>query len=119
MVRLLVGIVASRIVTADHGPAGLIGGVFSRGMEKIAVEEEHIAGIHFDVDKRETFEDSGDAFLVGASLIPRQYVVDSSEQMRTLDDLKAAVFATRSESKDFRRSERIMSCGHAAAAARA
>jgi uncharacterized membrane protein (DUF485 family) len=35
-------------------------------MEKIAVEEEHIAGIHLDVDKRETLEDSGDAFLVGA-----------------------------------------------------
>src|SRR5215471_6918039 len=94
MVRLLVGIVASRIVTADHGPAGLIGGVFSRGMEKIAVKEEHIAGIHLDVDKRETLEDSGDAFLVGASLIASQYVVDSSEQMRTLDDLKAAVFAS-------------------------
>jgi hypothetical protein len=94
MVRLLIGVVASRIVTADHGPPGLIGGVFSRGMEKIAVEEEHIAGIHLDVDKRETLEDSGDAFLVGAGLISRQYVVDSSEQMRTLDDLKAAVFAS-------------------------
>src|ERR1700730_1855263 len=94
MVRLLVGIVASRIVTADHGPARLIGGVFSRGMEKIAVKEEHITGIHLDVDKRETLEDSGDAFLVGAGLISRQYVVDSSEQMRTLDDLKATVFAS-------------------------
>src|SRR5215468_316805 len=94
MVRLLVGIVASRIVTADHRPAGLIGAVFSRGMEKIAVEEEHIAGIHLDVDQRETLEDGGDAFLVGAGLIPRQYVVDSSEQMRTLDYLKAAVFAS-------------------------
>ena len=94
MVRLLIGVVASRVVTADHGPAGLIGGVFSRGMEKIAVEEEHITGIHLDVDKRETLEDSGDAFLVGAGLISRQYVVDSSEQMRTLDDLKAAVFAS-------------------------
>jgi hypothetical protein len=88
MVRLLIGVVASRIVTADHGPAGLIGGVFSRGMEKIAVEEEHITGIHLDVDKRETLEDSGDAFLVGAGLISRQCMVDSSEQMRTLDDLK-------------------------------
>ena len=94
MVRLLVGIVPSRIVTADHGPAGLIGGVFSRGMEKIAVEEKHVAGIHLDVDKRETLEDSSYAFLVGAGLIPRQYVVDSSELMRTLDDLKAAVFAS-------------------------
>jgi hypothetical protein len=64
-------------------------------MEKIAVEEEHIAGIHLDVDKRETLEDSGDAFLVGAGLISRQYVVDSSEQMRTLDDLKTAVLASR------------------------
>src|SRR6266404_4891987 len=91
MMRLLIGVVASRIVTADHGPAGLIGGVFSRGMEKIAVEEEHIAGIQLDVDKRETLEDSGDEFLVGAGLTSRQYVVDSSEQMRTLDDLKAAV----------------------------
>ena len=94
MVRLLIGVVASRIVTADHRPAGLIGGVFSRGMEKIAVEEEHIAGIHLGVDKRETVEDRGDAFLVGAGLTSRQYVVDSSEQMRTLDDLKAAVFAS-------------------------
>src|SRR5208282_5062518 len=94
MVRLLIGVVASRIVAADHGPAGLIGGVFSRGMEKIAVEEKHIAGIHLDVDKRETLEDSGDAFLVGAGLLSRQYVVDSSEQMRTLDHLKAAVFAS-------------------------
>ena len=33
-------------------------------------------------------------FLVGAGLISRQYVVDSSEQMRTLDDLKATVFAS-------------------------
>src|SRR6478736_9674127 len=94
MVRLLIGVVASRVVTADHRPAGLIGGVFSRSMEKIAVEEEHIAGIHLDVDKRKTLEDSGDAFLVGAGLISRQYVIDSSEQMRTLDDLQAAVFAT-------------------------
>src|SRR5258708_11730555 len=94
MVRLLIGVVASRIVTADHRPAGLIGGVFSRGMEKIAVEEEHIAGIHFDVYKRRTLEDSGDAFLIGAGLFSRQYVVDSSEQMRTLDDLKAAVFTS-------------------------
>ena len=94
MVRLHVGIVASRIVAADHGPAGLIGDVFSRGMEKIAVEEEHITGIHLDVDKRETLKDSSDAFFVGAGLIPRQYMVDSSEQMRTLDDLKAAVFAS-------------------------
>jgi hypothetical protein len=54
------------------------------------VEEEHIAGIHLDVDKRETLEDSGDAFLVGAGLTSRQYVIDSSEQMRTLDNLKAA-----------------------------
>ena len=96
MVRLLIGVVASRIVTADHGPAGLIGGVFSRGMEKIAVEEEHIAGIHFDVDKRETLEDSGNAFLIGAGLVSGQYMVDSSEQMRTLDHLKAAVFASGS-----------------------
>src|SRR6516162_6095283 len=94
MMRLLVRIVASRIVTADHRPAGLIGGVFSRGMEKIAVEKEHIAGIHLNVNRRETFEDSGDAFFVGAGLISRQYMVDSSEQMRTLDDLKTAVFAS-------------------------
>src|SRR5271165_6497731 len=94
MVRLLIGVVASRIVTADHGPAGLIGGVFSRGMEKIAVEEQHIAGIHLDVNKRETLEDSGHAFLVGAGLISLQYVVDSFEQMRTLDDQKAAIFAS-------------------------
>jgi hypothetical protein len=94
MVRLLIGVVASRIVTADHGPAGLIRGVFSRRMKKIAVEEEHIARIHLDVEKRETLEDSGDAFLVGSGLFSRQYVVDSSEQMRTLDDLKAAVFAS-------------------------
>ncbi len=57
-------------------------GVFSRGMEKIAVEEEHIARIHLDVDKRETLEDSGDAFLVGAGLTSRQYVVVSSELRR-------------------------------------
>ena len=63
-------------------------------MKKIAVEEEHIAGIHLDVEKRETLEDSGDAFLVGTGLFSRQYVVNSSEQMRTLDDLKAAVFAS-------------------------
>src|SRR6266478_4159921 len=94
VVRLLVGIVASRIVTADHGPAGLIGGVFSRRMEKIAVEKEHIAGIHLDVDKRETLEDNSDAFLIGAGLFSRQQVIDSSEQMRTFDDLKAAVFAS-------------------------
>jgi hypothetical protein len=85
MVRLLVGVVASRIVTADHGPAGLIGGVFSRRMEKVAVEKEHIAGLHLDVHKRETLEDNGDAFLIGAGLFSRQYVVDSSEQMRTND----------------------------------
>src|ERR1700719_3912950 len=94
MVRFLVGIVASRIVTADHRPAGLIGGIFSRGMEKVAMEKEHIAGIHLGVDKRETLENSGDAFLVGAGLIARQYMVDSSEQMGTLDDLKAAVFTS-------------------------
>jgi hypothetical protein len=58
------------------------------------VEKEHVTGIHLGVDKRETFEDSGDPFLVGAGLIPCQYVVDSSEQMRTLDNLKAAVFAS-------------------------
>ena len=58
------------------------------------MKEKHITGIHLDVDKRETLEDSGDAFLVGAGLISRQYVVDSSQQMRTLDDLKAAVFAS-------------------------
>src|SRR5260370_23394547 len=90
MVRLLVGVVASRIVTADHGPAGLIGGVFSRSMEQIAVEKEHIAGIHLDVDKRETLEDSGDAFTIGAGLFSRQYMVDSSQHMSTLDDLQAA-----------------------------
>src|ERR1700757_3785336 len=94
MVRFLVGVVASRIVTTDHRPAGLIGGIFSRGMEKVAMKKKHITGIHLDVDKRETLEDSGDAFLVGAGLISRQYVVDSSQQMRTLDDLKAAVFAS-------------------------
>jgi len=49
-------------------------------MEKIAVEEEHIAGIHLGVDKRETVEDRGDAFLVGAGLTSRQYVVDSSDK---------------------------------------
>src|ERR1700731_919776 len=94
MMRLLIGVIASRIVTADHGPAGVIGGFFSRGMEKIAVEEEHIAGIHLGVDKRETLENSGDAFLVGAGLISRQHMVDSSEQMGSLDDLKAAVFTS-------------------------
>jgi len=52
MMRILIGVVASRVVTADHRPAGLIGRVFSRGMQKIAVEEEHIAGIHLDVEKR-------------------------------------------------------------------
>src|SRR6516164_5357003 len=93
MVGRLVGVVASRVVTADHRPAGLIGGVFSRSMEKVAVEKQHIAGIHLDIDKRETLEDSGDAFFVGAGLISCQYVVNSSEQMRTLDDLKTAVFA--------------------------
>ena len=51
MVRLFVGIVASRIVTTDHRPARLIGGV-SRGMKKIAVEEEHIAGIHLSGNAR-------------------------------------------------------------------
>jgi bifunctional DNA-binding transcriptional regulator/antitoxin component of YhaV-PrlF toxin-antitoxin module len=69
--------------------------VFSaEAWRRIAVEKEHIAGIHLNVNKRETLEDSGDAFLVGAGLISRQYMVDSSEQMRTLDDLKTAVFAS-------------------------
>jgi MFS family permease len=95
MMRLLVGIVAGRVVAADHGPTGLIGGVFSRCMEQIAVEEEHIAGAHLDVNKRKTLKNHGDAFLVGASLFSCQNVVDSSEQMRTLDDLKAAIFASR------------------------
>src|SRR5260370_26757464 len=63
-------------------------------MEKIGVEKEPIAGLHLDVHKRETLEDNGDAFLIGAGLFSRQYVVDSSEQMRTLDDLKAAVFTS-------------------------
>jgi hypothetical protein len=40
-------------------------------MEKIAVEEEHIAGNHLDVDKRETLEDSSDAFsLYHSSRVP-------------------------------------------------
>src|SRR5215471_8042321 len=65
MVRLLVGVVASRIVTANHGPARLIGGVFSGGVQKIAMEEEHVAGVHLGVDQRETLEDSGDTFFVG------------------------------------------------------
>src|ERR1700757_4223204 len=62
-------------------------------MEKVAVEEEDIAGIHLNVDNRKTLEDCGNAFLVGACLISRQHVVDSSEQMSPLDHLKAAIFA--------------------------
>ena len=96
MMRLLIGVIASGIVAADHRPARLIRGVFSRGMQKIAVEEEHIARVHLNVDNRKTLEDCRNAFLVGAGLTSRQYVVDSSEQMRTLDDLKAAVFASGS-----------------------
>src|ERR1700757_1540922 len=63
-------------------------------MEKVAVEEEDIAGIHLNVDNRKTLEDCGNAFLVGAGLISRQHVVDSSEQMSPLDHLKAAIFAS-------------------------
>ena len=63
--RLLKGVIAGGIVAADHRPAGLIGGVFSRGMQKVAVEEEHIARIHLNVDNRKTVEDCGNAFLVG------------------------------------------------------
>ena len=94
MVRLFVRVVPSGIVTADHGPAGFVGSVLGRGMEKIAVEEEYIASIHLNVYKRETLEDNGDALLVGAGLLSRQYVIDSSEQMRAFDDLEAAVFAS-------------------------
>ena len=93
MVRLLIRVIASRIVTADHGPAGLIRGVFSRRMKKIAVEEEHIARIHLDVERRETLEDSGDAFLVGTGLSPVS-TWSTLPADRTLDDLKAAVFAS-------------------------
>jgi hypothetical protein len=53
------------------------------------------AGVHLDVNKRKTLKDRGDAFFVGADLFSRQNVVDSSEQMSTLDDLKAAIFASR------------------------
>src|SRR5260221_9188550 len=63
-------------------------------MEKVAVEEEDIAGIHLNVDNRKTLEDCGNAFLVGTGLISRQHVVDSSEQMSPLDHLKAAIFAS-------------------------
>jgi len=38
-------------------------------MEKVAVEEEDIAGIHLNVDNRKTLEDCGNAFLVGAGLM--------------------------------------------------
>src|SRR5215470_7257063 len=96
MMRFLVRVVASSVVAADHRPAGLIGGVCSRGMEKIAVEEEDIARIHLNVNNRKTFEDRGNAFLVGAGLISGQYVIDSSEQMSPLDHLKAAIFASGS-----------------------
>jgi hypothetical protein len=37
-------------------------------MEKIAVKKQHIARIHLDVDKWETLEHSGAAFLVGSFL---------------------------------------------------
>src|ERR1700741_225292 len=93
MMRFLVGVVASRVVATDHRPAGLVGGVCSGGVEKVAVEEEDIAGIHLNVDNRKTLEDCGNAFLVGAGLISRQHVVDSSGQMSSLDHLKAAIFA--------------------------
>src|ERR1700747_1828635 len=63
-------------------------------MEEVAVKEEAIAGIHLNVDNRKTLEDCGNAFLVGAGLISRQHVVDSSEQMSPLDHLEAAIFAS-------------------------
>src|ERR1700732_4254327 len=63
-------------------------------MEKVAVKEEDIAGIHLNVDNRKTLEDCGNAFLVGTGLISRQHMVDSSEQLSPLDHLKAAIFAS-------------------------
>ena len=63
-------------------------------MEKVAVEEEDIAGIHLNVDNRKTFKDCRNAFLFGSGLISRQHVVDSSKQMSPLDHLKAAIFAS-------------------------
>src|SRR5215469_7442369 len=96
MMRLLIRVVASRVVAADHRPARLLGGVFGRGMQKVAVEEEDITGIHLNVDNRKTLEDRGNTFLVGASLISREHVVNSSQQMSPFDYLKAAIFASGS-----------------------
>jgi hypothetical protein len=68
-------------------------------MEKVAVEEEDIAGIHLNVDNRKTLEDCGNAFLVGAggsvrapfSPKPAEYSASASSTSRRILDIRATI----------------------------
>src|SRR5882724_8541685 len=79
MVALHVRIVRARVITADHGPTWITRPVVSRAVEQVGMEEQYIARLHFDIHERVTLQNLLDASRIGASLVARELMLDSSE----------------------------------------
>ena len=60
-------------------------------MQQIGMKEEHVAGIHFDVDQFHAFQDFSNAFDIGTGLVAGQLVMDPATVMGAPDDLQTTV----------------------------
>src|SRR5215831_10617566 len=89
----LVGLVHYGVVRRDEVPAAMVGAVGVGAMQQIAVEENGVSGIEFQIDKRETRARSFDVLGIGHGLFVNAVVIDAAHHVRTFEDLQAAVFA--------------------------
>ncbi len=71
MSAVLIRIVAASVVAAHQRPAIVRRAILIAAMQQIGMEEQSVAGLHFDVDQFKPLGGGRDALGVGAGLIAR------------------------------------------------
>ena len=91
MLARLVGVVRACVVAADEGPPGVGRAVLPRCVEKVAVEEGRVPGLHLHRDAFVPRLRDLHPLGVRAELTADHLVLDPPDPVRTLEHLEAAV----------------------------
>src|SRR5271167_2311491 len=73
-----VGLVFHGVVRSDVIPAAMIGTIGIGAMKKVAVEEDRVAGIEFEIDEREAGYGGFDVLEIGHGLFVDAVVIDAA-----------------------------------------
>src|SRR5690349_18029810 len=95
MLTLTIWIIATTVVATNERPAVVLRSVLITAMERIGVEEQSVARLHFDVYQFESLRRGGHALRVCAGLIAGFHVCDTTHRVRAAQYLQATVLARR------------------------